>query len=95
MKTYPLKIERFHNGNEKMYRSKGHHSTEDFGAALKEYGVSGRWSIPEQLYVKTTPAPRNSDYSCWYTVVDKSVRGSYPVTYVYEYYDEEFLEISQ
>lgn len=86
MKKYNLKIESCHTDNERMYRSKGHHSTEDFLAALREYGVdTTKFTVPEHLYVKTTPAPKNSDYSCWYTVVDKYVRGSYPVTYVYEY----------
>jgi hypothetical protein len=93
MKTYPLKIEICHSDNERMYRSKGHHSTEDFVEALKEFGVHGKWSVPEQMYLKTTPAPKNSDYSCWYSVVDKSVRGSYPATYVYEYYDKEFIDL--
>ena len=92
MKIYPLEIEICHTDNERMYRSKGHHSTEDFVAALKEFGVRGKWSVPVHLYVKTTPAPKNSDYSCWYSVVDKSVRGCYPVTYIYEY-GEEYMEI--
>lgn len=95
MKVYPLKIEICHTDNEQMYRSKGHHSVEDFEKALKEFGVYGKWSLPEHLYVKTTPARKNSDYSCWYAVVDKSVRGSYPVTYIYEYYgwEDKFIDL--
>jgi hypothetical protein len=95
MKTYPLEIEICHSDDERMYRSKGHHPTEDFVKALKDFGISGKWSVPVQLYVKTTPAPKNSGYNCFYAAVDKGVRGAYPATYIYEYYGEEYLEIPE
>ena len=92
MKSYPLEIEICHTDDEKIYRTRGHHTTEDMVAALKEFGVNGKWSVPKQLYVKTTPAHKDSWYDCFYVVVDKSVRGSYPATYVYEY-GEEYMEV--
>lgn len=86
MKTYELKIEACHTDSEQIYRSKGHHSTEDFLAALQDYGIDvTRFTVPQLVYVKTTPAANNSGYSCWYSIVDKSVRGAYPATYVGEY----------
>lgn len=86
MKTYELKIEACHTDNEQIYRSKGHHTTEDFLAALRDYGVDvTRFTVPQLVYVKTTPAHKDSWCSAHYKIVDKSVRGSYPCTYVGEY----------
>lgn len=86
MKMYPLEIEPVHTDNEKIYRSKGHHSVEDFLFTLKEYGVDvTRFTVPELVYVKTTPAHKDSWCSAHYNIVDKSVRGCYPCTYVREY----------
>lgn len=48
MKTYELKIEPCHTDNEKIYRTKGHHSADDFLKALKEYGVDiTYYTVPE------------------------------------------------
>ncbi len=86
MKTYELKIEPCHTDNEKIYRTKGHHSADDFLKALKEYGVDiTYYTVPEQIYIKTTPAHKDSWCSAHYNIVDKSVRGAYPCTYVREY----------
>ena len=85
MKNYELIIEACHTDNEKIYRSKGHHKPEDFMKALREYGESSRFTVPEHVYTKTTPTNPDSWCSCHYYLVDKSVRGAYPATYVYEY----------
>ncbi len=86
MKTYAIEIESCHSPDEKMYMSKGHHSVEDFVKELIEYGVDPEdYSVPKHYWVKTTPAPKNSWYTCLYHFVEQGTRGAYPATYVHEY----------
>lgn len=85
MKQYELKIESCHTDDCKIYRSKGHQDPVKFMEALRAYGVTGRYTVPEHVYTKTTPAHPDSWCSCHYHLVEKSVRGAYPTTYVYEY----------
>lgn len=86
MRKYKLEIDSCHSSDEKMYMSKGHHSKEDFIKALEEYGVNpDDYGKPTYHWVKTTPAPKNSWYTCLYNFVEEGTRGAFPATYVHEY----------
>ncbi len=84
-KSYPLVIQACHTDDELIYMSKGHHDPHDFMRALREYGESGKLSTPTHHWVKTTPAPKGSDYTCLYNFVEQGCRGAFPATYSHEY----------
>lgn len=82
MKKYELKIENW-GDDVYMLASKGHHDIEKFkDECNKEYeDISSSLdscNCPcEHLWYKVVP---RDGYNSWYAPVDKSVRGSFPVT---------------
>lgn len=93
MKNYELIIEACHSNDCKIYRSKGHHNPDEFMKALREWGETGRFTVPEHNYTKTVPAHPSSGFNWHYSFVDSSVRGCYPTTYVWEYGDVYYEEV--
>jgi hypothetical protein len=90
VKTYPL--EPFSIGEDTYcVISKGHHDVHEFMRALRE-----RWQwplgMPEHIWMKTMPAPKDSGYACWYEPVPEGTRGAWPCTYVREAYHEDSYE---
>lgn len=71
--------------------SRGHHDIHDFMRKVREDYL---WplGVPEHIWMKTCPPPRNSDYSCWYEPVPQGTRGAWPCTYVSEAYDKDMYE---
>lgn len=87
MKKYELGIVAVHSEDQRIYMSKGHHSTEDFLKALEEYGEDmDGFTVPEYHIVKKVPAPKHSGYSFLLSFVKEGGRGSFPATYVWEKY---------
>lgn len=96
MSKYPLEIEACHDDNERIYMSKGHHGSHEFMKALREYGAKpSHYSTPTRRWVKRTPAPKNSDYSCLFHFVEKGTRGAFPATYTHEYGKDRYTEPDQ
>lgn len=84
---YKLEIVAVHSEGQRIYMSKGLHTTEDFLTALGEYGEDvSRFTDPEYHVVKKIPAPEDSSYSYLLSFVKKGSRGSFPATYVWEKY---------
>lgn len=71
--------------------SKGHHDIHDFMRKVRE-DRSWPLGVPEHIWMKTMPAPKNSGYSCWYEPVPQGTRGAWPCTYVMEAYNEDRYE---
>ena len=74
--------------------SKGHHDIHEFMRKVREE-VSEFWplGVPEHIWIKTVPAPKNSEYTCWFEPVEKGTRGAWPCTYVQEAYGEDRYEV--
>lgn len=71
--------------------SKGHHDIHEFMQAVRQ-SIDWPLGVPEHIWMKTMPAPKNSGYSCWYQPVKQGTRGAWPCTYVTEAYDEDRYE---
>lgn len=85
MKKYELEIEAVHTENQRIYRSKGHWSEEEFKQALIEYGIDVEdYTKPQHKLCKTVPVSKHSFNSCLYVFVEEAGRGVYPATYVWE-----------
>lgn len=90
-KHYPLDIE---SVGEDTYtlRSKGHHDPHEFMRQARADGWTWPLGMPEHLWCKTTPAPADSYFRCFYNIVPEGTRGAYPVTYAQEAYNEDAYE---
>lgn len=87
MKEYKLGIVAVHSEEQRIYMSKGHHSTEDFLRALEEYGEDmDDFTPPEHLIVNKVPVPKKNGYHFLLSFVKEGSRGSFPATYVWEKY---------
>ena len=71
--------------------SRGHHDIHQFMRKIRE-DYSWPLGVPEHIWMKTCPAPRNSGYRCWYEPVKEGTRGAWPCTYVAEAYNEDRYE---
>lgn len=90
MATYPLEVESI-GEDDYIVISRGHHDIHEFMRAVRE-----RWDwplgTPEHIWMKTMPAPKNSNYSYWYQPVKEGTRGAWPCTYVSEGYGDDRYE---
>ena len=90
MKTYPL--EPLSIGEDTyIVISEGHHDVHEFMKAVRD-----NWSwplgMPTHIWMKTTPAPKNSSYVCWYEPVPEGTRGAWPCTCVSEAWGKDSYE---
>lgn len=72
-------------------RARGHHDLHEFMRKVRE-DYNWPLGMPQHLYQRTVPAPKNSTYNCLYAFAEKGQRGAYPVTYVTEAYNDETYE---
>ena len=72
--------------------SKGHHDIHEFMRVVRREGYKWPLGVPEHVWMKTMPAPKNSGYASWCQPVKKGTRGAWPCTYVTEAYHEDSYE---
>lgn len=89
MKQYPLELNNV-GSDEYILMSKGHQDKVEFMKLVKEEYPEWPMGEPQHLWAKATPC-NTGEYTCYYNFVDKSVRGSFPVTYSHEDYGHEFV----
>lgn len=90
-KAYPLEVESI-GANTYIVISRGHHEIHEFMRAVREYGYDWPLGEPTHLWMKTRPAGKSSDYSCFYGVVPEGTRGAWPATHTQEAWSEDSYE---
>lgn len=91
MKEYPLDLDSI-GDDTYIIISEGHHDIHEFMRAVRKEGWDWPLGVPEHIWMKTMPAPKNSGCTRWYQPVKKGARGAWPCTYVTEAYGDDRYE---
>lgn len=87
---YPLEIE---NIGEDVYIliSRGHHDIHEFMRKVRE-DYDWPLGVPQHVWMKTRPAPKDSGFRCFYDPVPEGTRGAWPATHVQEAWGDDSYE---